>query len=147
MKKGTWRGIMRKTTQVRTFRLEYCPMFLIVPYKTKTRQRKDLPHRSLPLSGSAIHPVRHPYAEGELPSTYIYIFDSSPEGIKYAQEVSLTHSVPYGPVKDMSNNGMVLSFLTMYAYTYDRTQVFFNCILAIGLWQENFRERVTPKMM
>ena len=97
-------------------------------------------------TGSAIHPVRHTYAEGELPSTYIYIFDSSPEGIKYAQEVSLIQSVPYGPVKDMSNYGMVLSFLTMYAYTYDRTQVFFNCIQAIGLWQENFRERVTPKM-
>ena len=60
MKKGTRRSIMRKKSKVRTFRLEYCPMFLIVPYKTTTRQRKDLPDRSLPLSLVPMHILQSP---------------------------------------------------------------------------------------
>lgn len=55
--------------------------------------------------GSNVHPVRHLYPPNELSPTYIYVFDSSTEGTRFARDVGLIHSVPYGPVDEMVDHG------------------------------------------
>ena len=96
--------------------------------------------------GSSVHPVRHLHLPNEDAPTYIYVFDSSQEGTKYARDVGLIHSVPYGPVDQMATHGKCSIHHTL-DYTYDCVQVYFGFSQAVGLWHAIYGVKEMPRTM
>ena len=78
--------------------------------------------------------------------TYIYVFDSSQEGTKYARDVGLIHSVTYGPVDQMATHGKCSIHHTL-DYTYDCVQVYFGFSQAVGLWHAIYGVKEMPRTM
>lgn len=58
--------------------------------------------------GPGVHPVRHLYDATDDAPTYIYVFDSRPEGVEHAQQASRIHKIPQGPLKRMEELGKLL---------------------------------------
>ena len=79
--------------------------------------------------GSTVHPVRHKYNNKEDTPTYIYIFDSSPEGTECARQASGIHKIPQGPLSHMKELGKI-----HYRSIYTPLIIMYrDCCLRVGI--------------